>query len=230
MDFWEIYGGKVNVIVIISGYRQLQVPLNVFKRKAIMTKVVQIRTNNYFQLKITLNYIKPAIWRRFIIDSNIKLPDLHKVIQTVMGWTNSHLHQFINDDKFYSEPDEDSFTENIDYRKIKLSHILFKEKQSIIYEYDFGDGWEHEIVLEKILSDHKYKYPICIDGERNCPPDDCGGPGGYENLLEIISNPKKKEYDEMIDWLGGDYDPDFINIEEINEMLKEKDYGCITLD
>lgn len=195
-----------------------------------MTNVIPIKSKDNYQLKITLNYSKPAIWRRFIVNSDMKLPDLHKVIQTVMGWSNSHLHQFIAGNNFYSLPDDDSFTESIDYRKIKLSQILAKEKQSIVYEYDFGDGWEHKIVLEKILHNHEQKLPLCIDGKRNCPPEDCGGPGGYENLLEIISDPGNEEYDEMIDWLGDDFDPDYFNIEVINDMLKEKNYGCITFD
>lgn len=195
-----------------------------------MAKVLQLKSSEWYQLKISLNNIKPLIWRRFAVNSDIKLPDLHKVIQTVMGWTNSHLHQFIVDGKFYSEPHEDSLLEDADYSKIKLNQILSKEKQSITYEYDFGDGWEHEIVLEKKLPDHIKKYPYCAEGEKSCPPEDCGGAPGYENLLKIISDPGDDEYDEMIEWLGDDFDPDYFDIDEINDMLKDKDYGCITFD
>ncbi|MEW6525457.1 MAG: plasmid pRiA4b ORF-3 family protein [Spirochaetota bacterium] len=194
------------------------------------TKITKLKNNEWYQLKISLNDIKPLIWRRFIVDSQIKLPDLHKVIQTVMGWTNSHLHQFIKDGKFYSEPDEESFIECIDYRKIKLNQILQKEKQSFIYEYDFGDGWEHKIVLEKIIKGNIYKHPLCIDGQRSCPPEDCGGPYGYQDLLKIISNPNNDEYDEMMEWLGNDFDPEHFDIELINERLKRKNYGLITFD
>jgi len=194
------------------------------------TKITKLKNNEWYQLKISLNDIKPLIWRRFIVDSQIKLPDLHKVIQTVMGWTNSHLHQFIKDGKFYSEPDEESFVEYIDYRKIKLNQILQKEKQSFIYEYDFGDGWEHKIVLEKIIKGNIYKHPLCIDGQRSCPPEDCGGPYGYQDLLKIISNPNNDEYDEMMEWLGNDFDPEHFDIELINERLKRKNYGLITFD
>lgn len=194
-----------------------------------MANVIQIKKTESYQLKITLNHIKPEIWRRVIVDSNIKLPDLHKIIQTVMGWTNSHLHHFIKDKTIYSEPDDESFIEYIDYRKIKLKEIISKEKQSFKYEYDFGDGWEHKIVLEKILENHNQKYPVCIDGKRNCPPEDCGGPYGYENLLDALSNPKHEEHENILEWLGGGFDAEYFDIEEINEMLKEKDYGCITL-
>ncbi len=195
-----------------------------------MAKVVQLRKSDWYQLKITLNNIKPAIWRRFIVRSDIKLPDLHKVIQTVMGWSNSHLHQFIIDGKFYAEPDDESFTESIDYRKIRLNQVLAGEKQAIKYEYDFGDGWEHQIVLEKVLNDNTQKHPVCLDGKRNCPPEDCGGPFGYDDLLKAFSDPENEEHEDIIDWLGEDFDPEYFDIEEINEMLQEKDYGCITFD
>lgn len=195
-----------------------------------MAKVLQLRSSEWYQLKISLNNIKPLIWRRFVVNSDIKLPDLHKVIQTVMGWTNSHLHQFIVDGKFYSEPDNDSLLEYTDYKKIILNQVLSEEKKSITYEYDFGDGWEHEILLEKILPNHIKKYPYCTEGERSCPPEDCGGPPGYEELLKILSDPGDDEYDEIIEWLGDDFDPEYFDIDEINDMLKDKDYGCITFD
>lgn len=195
-----------------------------------MAKVVQLKNKECYQLKITLEDVKPQIWRRFIVNSNTKLPDLHKIIQSVMGWTNSHLHHFIKDRKRYAEPDEESYMDDdIDYRKIKLNQVLSKEKQSFSYEYDFGDGWDHTIVLEKILKEHNQKYPTCVDGKRSCPPEDCGGSWGYENLLKTISNPKNEEYDEMMDWLGDEFDPEHFDLEEINWHLKEKDFGCITL-
>ena len=195
-----------------------------------MTNVIHLPKKNWYQLKISLNNIKPPIWRRFLVQSDIKLPDLHKAIQTVMGWTNSHLHQFIIDGEFYSEPDDEAFAEIIDYRKIRLKKVLTEEKQKIKYEYDFGDGWEHTIVLEKILTDSALKYPLCVAGKRNRPPEDCGGPSGYEDLLKVISNPADEEYKEMIEWLGEGFDPERFDLEEINDLLKEVDYGCITFD
>ncbi len=189
---------------------------------------------NVYQIKISLKDLVPPIWRQILVKSDVKLADLHKIIQTVMGWTNSHLHQFMFNEKFYSDPEyEDDWDDNeqIDYRKIKLRDLLSKEKQKLTYEYDFGDGWEHIIALEKILPVDKNKhYPICIDGARSCPPEDCGGTGGYEDLLEIIKNPGHKEYDSMIEWLGSKFDSEQFDINEINKLLKQKDYGCITLD
>jgi hypothetical protein len=183
-----------------------------------------------YQLKISLNYVKPPIWRRFLVQSDIKLPDLHKVIQTVMGWTNSHLNQFIIDDVFYCEPSEDYDMDYKDYRRVRLNQVINSEKQKFLYEYDFGDSWEHTLLLEKILpADKSVDYPICIDGKRNCPPEDCGGSGGYEELLKIIKNPRHKEHNDMIEWLGDEFDPEEFDIDFINESLKEKDYGCLTL-
>ncbi|MBP9024413.1 MAG: plasmid pRiA4b ORF-3 family protein [Spirochaetes bacterium] len=195
-----------------------------------MGKLIKLKVNEVYQLKITLQETKPEIWRRFLVDSSIKLPDLSKVIQTVMGWTNSHLHQFVKDGKIYSEPDEHSYHESVDYRKIRLNQFMTEEKQSVIYDYDFGDGWSHKIVLEKIISDKMQNYPECIGGKRACPPEDCGGPFGYGNLMEILSDPDNEEYDSMMDWLEGDYDPEFFDMEEVNEMLKEKDFGCVEFD
>ena len=195
-----------------------------------MTNVKQLRSKHSYQLKITLNYTKPPVWRRFIVDSDIKLPDLHKVIQTVMGWYNSHLHQFLINEDYYSLPDDEFESDSIDYRKVKLDRVITAPKQKFSYEYDFGDGWEHTIVLEKILpKEMQAKHPVCIDGKRNCPPEDCGGIPGYEDLCDIMQKPKSKNYREMIEWLGEVYDPEKFDLESINDMLKEKDFGCITL-
>ncbi|HPK23203.1 MAG TPA: plasmid pRiA4b ORF-3 family protein [Smithella sp.] len=195
-----------------------------------MATVKRIKSDNVFQLKITLNHIKPPIWRRVLVDSDIKLPDLHKIIQTVMGWTNSHLHQFIIGNQYYSLPSDESFYKVVDYRRIKLDSLFNTPKSNFIYEYDFGDGWEHSIVIEKILPREKNTYyPICIDGKRSCPPEDCGGTFGYENLITIINNPEHEEYDEMMEWLGDYFDPKEFNIDEVNEFLREKNFGCVEL-
>ena len=195
-----------------------------------MATVKRIKSDNVFQLKITLNHIKPPIWRRVLVDSDIKLPDLHKIIQTVMGWTNSHLHQFIIGNQYYSLTSDESFYKVVDYRRIKLDSLFNTPKSNFIYEYDFGDGWEHSIVIEKILPRKKNTYyPICIDGKRSCPPEDCGGTFGYENLITIINNPEHEEYDEMMEWLGDYFDPKEFNIDEVNEFLREKNFGCVEL-
>lgn len=188
--------------------------------------------NQIYQIQIALKECKPKIWRRLLIPSNLLLSDLHKIIQTAMGWTNTHLHQFIKNRTYYTVKMEgdDMWDEmdNVDYKKMKISDLLTKEKERISYEYDFGDGWQHEVILEKILPvDDTIKYPICLTGKMNCPPEDCGGVWGYENMLEILKQPKHEEYEELVEWLGDeDFDPEYFDKEEVNELLREKDYGC----
>jgi len=190
-------------------------------------------TNKIYQIQIALRGFKPKIWRRILIPSDLLLSDFHKIIQTTMGWTNSHLHQFIKNRTFYSVkyPDDDTWDiDNVDYKKEKtrISDLLRTEKDKIIYEYDFGDGWEHDIILEKILPvDNDIKYPICVAGKMNCPPEDCGGVWGYFQMLEVLKQPAHEEYENIIEWLGGEFDPQYFDKDEINELLRRKDYGCI---
>ncbi|HEW91988.1 MAG TPA: plasmid pRiA4b ORF-3 family protein [Thermotogaceae bacterium] len=189
-------------------------------------------TDKIYQVQIALKGFKPKIWRRLLIHSDLLLSDFHKIIQTSMGWTNSHLHQFIKNRTFYTVKmqDDDLWGEmdNVDYRNMKVSDLLKKEKDEVVYEYDFGDGWEHNIILEKILPlDTNTKHPICLTGKMNCPPEDCGGIWGYSNMLEILKDPDHEEYESYIEWLGEKFDPEDFNKDEVNELLREKDYGCI---
>ena len=143
------------------------------------------------------------------------LSDFHKVIQTAMGWENEHLHQFVKGSRYYTRRlDDDDFwdpRDNIDYTGLVIRDLLKEEKESITYEYDFGDGWEHEIKLEKNLpAEGNIEHPKCLDGKMNCPPEDCGGPWGYAQMLEIISDPKQEGYAEYRDWLGEEFDQSFL--------------------
>jgi hypothetical protein len=119
--------------------------------------------------------------------------------------------------------DDDTWGEldNVDYKNMKISYLLKKEKDKIVYEYDFGDGWEHDVLLEKILpADEKFKSPVCLAGKMACPPEDCGGVWGYADLIEILKNPKHEEYDSYMDWLGGEFDPGHFDKEAVNKILK----------
>jgi hypothetical protein len=191
-------------------------------------------TKKIYQIQIALKEFKPKIWRRILIPSNLLLSDFHKIIQTTMGWTNSHLHQFIKNGTFYTRKmvDDDLWDEmdNFDYKKMKILDLLKKEKEKITYEYDFGDSWEHDIILEKILPvDTKLKYPICLTGKRNCPPEDCGGVWGYAEMLKILKQPDHEEYERYIDWLDEEFDPEYFDIEIVNIMLKDSNYGCMEI-
>ena len=183
-----------------------------------------------YQLKITLIDSKPKIWRRLLVDEDVLLSDLHKIIQTVMGWTNSHLHQFIKDETFYTVrmPDDDYWDEmdNVDYKGIRLNELLRFVKNSIVYEYDYGDSWEHEIMLEKFLKpDDSVKYPICTAGKMKCPPEDVGGVFGYKTMLKVLRNPNDKEYESYVNWLGGTFDYTEFEINKINNQLKKRNFG-----
>jgi len=174
-----------------------------------------------YQLKITLKESRPPIWRRFQVRSDVTLAKLHRIIQEVMGWFDGHLHQFIVGRIYYGVPDPDDLSETRDERKVRLDQILSVPGRKIVYEYDFGDGWEHEIVLEKILSpDPKTRYPRCLDGARACPPEDCGGIYGYADFLEAIRNPEHEEHEEMLEWIGGEFDQEEFDLEAVNQSLK----------
>ncbi len=172
------------------------------------------------QLKIYLQGSKPKIWRRFLIEDSITFNELHDIIQTVMGWENYHLFEFEINDLRIIPPDEGFLKENeLDPDKTKVYEFLNTEKQKFNYLYDFGDDWNHIIVVEKILEkDSSKKYPVCIAGKMSCPPEDCGGLWGYEEILEIQQNKNHPDYEErIIDWLGEDFNPEDFNIEEVNK-------------
>jgi hypothetical protein len=185
-----------------------------------------------YQLYIELMEIEPKIWRRILIPNDFSVADFHKIIQTTMGWENAHLHQFIKDKINYStrmHDDDDKWDEmgSEDYANLKVGDLLVKINDKILYEYDFGDSWMHSIVLEKkVPEDRNSQYPICIDGARDCPPEDCGGVQGYFHILEIMKKPGTKKYVEMQEWLEFEFEPEYFNSEEINAYLQEEDFGC----
>jgi len=188
---------------------------------------ISFPTSDIFEFKITLRRIKPKIWRRFAVPGDYTLADLHEVIQIVMGWLGGHLHQFIINEKFYNpHEDDDLDLEGIEENTGRLNK-LFKDPGAMFeYEYDFGDGWDHELKLMKIYpAKPDTKYPVCLAGERACPPEDCGGPWGYANLLKVISNPDHPEYENMRDWLGDYYDFEKFDIEFINETLQKSAFN-----
>lgn len=183
------------------------------------------RSNAILQIKISLEGITPAIWRRFKIENNMTFHQLHTVIQTVMGWTDSHLYSFtVNGEEYQDERSEDfedfGNTKILPSRKTTISAL--KEKQKFHYTYDFGDGWEHLLVVEKILpKEEAGRYPVCLAGARNCPPEDCGGEPGYYHLIEVRKNKKHPEYKDLIKgWLGEDHDPEYFDAKHTTTSLR----------
>jgi len=181
-----------------------------------------------YQLRIDLAGAKPPIWRRILISSSDTLYDLHCAIQNAMGWTNSHLHGFDKGRTFYGPKDiEDDFDElgTLDEKKFTLAQLLTFEGDTLSYTYDFGDSWDHKIKLEKIITEKiDGTLPKCIKGKNACPPEDIGGLWGYYEMLEVLQDPDHPEYEEMLEWLGGEFDPNHFDLKEANEALAR---GCI---
>lgn len=176
-----------------------------------------------YQLKIALQGAKPPIWRRVLVPGDFTLVQLHKVIQLSMGWTDSHLHQFLIDRDSYGLPEDDSTAKN--EAKFTLQALEGKIRNGFGYVYDFGDGWLHQITLEKVIAPGQGQtHPVLISGRRACPPEDAGGLPGYLRLLEILADPDNDEYQEYKDWLGEDFAPERFGKEEIsliNVVLEE---------
>ena len=178
-----------------------------------------------YQFKMTLKESHPAIWRRIQVP-DCTLGELHEVLQFVMGWEDCHLHQFIVRGKSYGPLDPEDLhwsMEKADEEEISISQVAKTgRKVRFIYEYDFGDSWQHEILLEKILEpEPNIAYPRCIEGARACPPEDVGGISGYAEFLEAISDPNHEDHDDMVVWSGGRFDPDEFSVDEVNRELGE---------
>jgi len=177
-----------------------------------------------YQFKIALKGTKPQVWRRIQVPETYTFWDLHVAIQDVMGWEDCHLHEFeivgsstgvktsigIPDEEFGLD------REILPGWKQKIADWFSMENRLADYRYDFGDNWEHKLRLEKILHrERNINYPICIKGERACPPEDCGGIWGYEDFLEIIKNPNHEEHEKMLEWIGGEFDPEHFDVKEV---------------
>ncbi len=177
-----------------------------------------------YQLKITLKDIRPPIWRRVQVRSDSTLGHLHWVIQFSMGWTNSHLHSFSIQGVDYGVPMPELGFDEMglqDEQPVKLNTVIPGEKFKFFYLYDFGDSWEHEVMVEKVLEPEAgIDYPTCIKAKRACPPEDCGGAWGYRDFLEAIQDPEHPEHEAMLEWVGGAFDLEDAEFDEINPLLK----------
>jgi hypothetical protein len=176
-----------------------------------------------YQIKVTLEGSKPPVWRRLLVRSDITLAGLHDVIQAAFGWLDYHLHQFIVGELYFGvpDPDYDDYLEMHDERKMRLHQITEHEGFKFRYEYDFGDSWLHQVLVEKILPpEPSQAYPVCLKGRRACPPEDVGGMWGYEHFLEAIADPEHEEHEDYLEWVGGEFDPEAFDLEEVNEALR----------
>ncbi|HWR41287.1 MAG TPA: plasmid pRiA4b ORF-3 family protein [Patescibacteria group bacterium] len=173
-----------------------------------------------YEMKIQLEYIKPPVWRKFLVPADIRLDRLHAIIQWVMGWSNYHLFEFMAGKIRYGKrsPYDDDFRV-VSVAKTSLNEVLTKEKQKMRYIYDFGDDWLHCLQLMKIHEMEEFPAYTCLDGKRACPPEDCGSIPGYMEILEQLALPEDERDEELMDWLG-DYDPDAFDLDTLNRKLR----------
>lgn len=178
-------------------------------------------SDSVYQLKVTLLHSQPPIWRRFQVDSAVTLQRMHQILQVVMGWTDSHMHGFL-----VPQPGQRGARrqflpiEEAEEKSTRLADLLRRPKDRVVYEYDFGDGWVHEIVLEEVVArSAAARYPIVLSGRGACPPDDVGGIAGYYHFLEAIKDPKHPDHEDMVEWGGEDFDPARFDIQSVNRAF-----------
>ena len=165
-------------------------------------------------LKVTLRGVKPPVWRRIVVDSQTKLWTLSDLLEGAMGWYGGHLHLFDVRGTIYGEPDPEWDDDTLDERKVRLADVLPNAKSKMRWDYDFGDGWEHDVVVEAIgPPDANATYPVCLGGRRACPPEDCGGPYGYRDLLKALADPSHPDHADLREWAPPDFDPEAFDTE-----------------
>jgi len=180
------------------------------------------RSATGYTLKVTLREVRPPIWRRLRVAADFTLRDLHHVLQVALGWTDSHLHEFRVSGKRYGMPDPaedfgEPLLDEVDYRV----GDLLKKGGRAEYAYDFGDGWEHAIVVEDTVAlDARAPRAECLAGARACPPEDCGGPHGYAELLEAIADPAHERHEELREWVDPHFDPEKYDLDLVNRQLR----------
>lgn len=174
-----------------------------------------------YQISVVLEGIAPAVWRRILLSANTRLPSLHNTLQLVMGWDDYHLWYFESQGREYT--DLELMDEDLgmgEAGSVRLRRLLPRVGSECLYVYDFGDNWRHRIRLEAAFDpDPAEKYPVCTAGERSCPPEDCGGVSGYEELLEALRDPKHQDHEAMIEWAGADFDPERFDRDQVNRIL-----------
>lgn len=208
------------------------------------------RSREIYELRITLRGTKPPIWRRVAVEADVTLAELHEIVQIAMGWLDGHLHQFrmkikvvpprpaeiariaqsggweglearLRDERIFCDLCFDGM-DGEDERQVRLSELCPKVKDKLLYDYDFGDGWEHSVEVTKMRPPKDgVRYPTCLAGKRACPPEDCGGVWGYYDMLAALADPKHLEHEHYSEWLGGDFDSDLFDPNEANDVFAE---------
>jgi len=180
------------------------------------------RNRLIYQFKVTLAQIAPPVWRRIQVWDDIPMSRLHRVLQLVMNWEDYHLHEFQMGRIRYGIPDPDDFDPLplIDDRRQQLRNVRLTVGGVLQYLYDFGDEWQHDLLLEAIMvPDPQLEYPLCVAGERNGPPEDVGGPLAYMDFVKALANRRHPDHKRMLEW-GGSFDSEAFSLDEINARLR----------
>jgi len=176
--------------------------------------------HSVFRLRITLDDVEPAVWRVLLVPGKVRLSKLHDVFQVAMGWTDSHLHHFSIANEIYGPQYDDYPEEELDERDVSVLQAI-GDQCRFSYEYDFGDSWDHTIVVEDTVRvPVGLKHAVCLDGSNACPPEDCGGPGGYAHLRAVLVDPTHNEHDELLEWIGDSFDPTEFDLAAVNVDLQ----------
>jgi hypothetical protein len=182
-----------------------------------------------FELEIVLEEVEPPVQRRVQVPGEVSLAVLHEVVQSATGWTNSHLHEFAVDGRRYGIVDPDWDGQDVtDEAKVKLFRLV-REGDWFGYLYDFGDNWAHRLTVEKIVAPEPgVRYPRCVSGQGACPPEDVGGPWGYEEFQAVLADPSHPEHDERLEWVGGPFDPHRFDLAEADRALERLAWRPLT--
>lgn len=171
-------------------------------------------------LRVSLRDVEPEVWRRLVVRSETPLPKLAGLLERVMGWGGYHLHMFDVGGILFGVPDEDA-DYLINEKAATVKHVLPQPGSSLRWDYDFGDGWEHDVVTESMESPvNGTRYPVCLGGERACPPEDCGGVPGYEDLLRVLGDPSDPEHEHTVSWAPAGFDPAVFDLVAANRSMR----------
>ena len=185
-------------------------------------RVAAAATAPRVQLHVELRRVDPPVWRLFQVPESLTLAKLHAVLQIVMGWTNSHLHEFDIAGQRYGIPDDEGLDDlpMIDERRARLAQFISSGLKRFTYTYDFGDSWDHDVRVEQRLARDPATPPIiCLDGGNRCPPEDVGGSYGYAEFLKVLKDPRHEEHAETVTWAGRAFDPTTFAIDAVNRHL-----------